>query len=91
LTGRVDLFYREGWLFGTEYTVYYEAGYAQALDKEVSVTWKKTDESKEQPHFYVAQKNMIRWEDEEELYRSLVKRIEATVENLFDYDYEISA
>lgn len=66
-------------LTGNRNGVYYEAGYAQALNKEVIVTWKKTDEPNEQPHFDVAQKNMIRWTNENELYRCLVKRIEATV------------
>jgi hypothetical protein len=59
--------------------VYYEAGYAQALGKEVIVTWKKTNEKEDQPHFDVAQKNMIRWDNDDELYIGLVKRIKATV------------
>jgi len=66
-------------LTGNRNGVYYEAGYAQALGKEVIVTWKKTDESEEQPHFDIAQKNMIRWDSENDLYECLVKRIEATV------------
>ena len=66
-------------LTGNRNGVYYEAGYAHALDKEVIVTWKKTDEPKEQPHFDIAQKNMIQWKSEGELYDCLVKRIVATV------------
>jgi len=66
-------------LTGNRNGVYYEAGYAQALGKEVIVTWKKTDEEEDQPHFDVAQKNMIRWDSEDELYEALVKRIKATV------------
>ena len=69
-------------LTGNRNGVYYEEGYAQALNKEVIVTWKKTDEKEEQPHFDIAQKNMIRWENENDLYNCLVKRIEATVGKL---------
>ena len=57
--------------------VYYEAGYAQALGKEVIITC-RSDSFKER-HFDVAQKNMICWDDENDLYRRLMNRIEATV------------
>lgn len=57
--------------------VYYEAGYAQALDKEVIATCKKSDFAER--HFDIAQKNIICWDDEEQLYARLLRRIEATV------------
>ena len=66
-------------LTGNRSGVYYEAGYAEALGKEVIVTWKKVDEKEDQPHFDIAQKNMIRWDNEDDLYTDLVKRIKATV------------
>ena len=63
------------------YGAYYEAGYAQALGKEVIICCRKdTFESKDiKPHFDIAQKSMIIWETEEELKERLIKRIEATV------------
>ena len=57
--------------------VYYEAGYAQALNKEVILTCKKSHFRRR--HFDVAQKSTIVWTDEEDLYKRLIKRIEATV------------
>ena len=56
---------------------YYEAGYAQALGKEVIVCCKKSE--LEKAHFDISQKNMIIWETENELVTKLTKRIEATV------------
>ena len=56
---------------------YYEAGYAQALGKEVIVCCKSTETGK--AHFDISQKNMILWNDYDELVRKLSKRIEATV------------
>jgi len=57
--------------------VYYEAGYAQGLGKEVILTCRK-DEFKER-HFDVAQISTIDWSDENDLYTRLLRRIEATV------------
>ncbi len=57
--------------------VYYEAGYAQALDKEVIISCKSEDFGK--THFDVAQKNTVVWQDEDDLYERLLKRIESTI------------
>ncbi len=61
---------------------YYEAGYAQALGKQVIVCCRKSefDNPNTRPHFDIAQKSMIVWEDEEDLITRLKRRIEATVE-----------
>jgi hypothetical protein len=64
-------------LTGHRNGVYYEAGYSQALGKEVILTCK--DDDFKSRHFDVAQINTIRWIDEDNLYNSLMKRIEATV------------
>lgn len=65
------------------YGAYYEAGYAQALGKEVIVCCHDScftsDDKKQRPHFDIAQKSMIVWKDEEELISRLKRRIEATV------------
>lgn len=63
------------------YGAYYEAGYAQALGKEVIVCCKDSSfrSKKKKPHFDIAQKSMIVWKDEEELVERLKRRIEATV------------
>lgn len=63
------------------YGAYYEAGYAQALGKEVIVCCKKEvfDNPDTKPHFDIAQKSMILWKDEQDLLNRLVRRIEATV------------
>lgn len=64
------------------YGAYYEAGYAQALGKQVIVCCRKKefDDSDTKPHFDIAQKSMIVWENEEDLIVRLKRRIEATVE-----------
>jgi nucleoside 2-deoxyribosyltransferase len=63
------------------YGAYYEAGFAQALEKQVIVCCRKRefDDNKTKPHFDIAQKAMIIWESENELKESLIKRIQATV------------
>lgn len=63
------------------YGAYYEAGYAQALGKEVIVccSQQNFDDASTRPHFDIAQKSMIIWKNEEELVSRLKKRIEATV------------
>lgn len=58
------------------YGAYYEAGYAEALGKEVIICCQK---DKFQPHFDIAQKSAIVWEDEKDLEERLYRRIEATV------------
>lgn len=63
------------------YGAYYEAGYAQALGKEVIVCCcqEAFEDLNRCPHFDIAQKSMIIWKDEEELIDRLKRRIEATV------------
>lgn len=62
------------------YGAYYEAGYGEALKKQVIVCCRKdVFESKDKPHFDIAQKSTIVWETEDELKQKLMKRIEATV------------
>lgn len=63
------------------YGAYYEAGYAQALNKDVIVCCKKEvfDNAQTKPHFDIAQKSMIIWEDEKDLLFRLERRIRATV------------
>ena len=57
--------------------VYYEAGYALALGKEVIHTCKS--ENFKDLHFDILQKNTISWSDEKELKNRLIKIIEATI------------
>jgi len=64
-------------LTGHRNGVYYEAGYAQALGKEVILTCRSDEFSKR--HFDIAQQNTICWKDIDDLYNRLLKRIEATV------------
>lgn len=63
------------------YGAYYEAGYAQALGKEVIVCCRKDnfDNVNTRPHFDIAQKSMIIWTDSEDLVSRLKRRIEATI------------
>lgn len=66
------------------YGAYYEAGYAEALGKEVIFCCRNDIfESKDKPHFDVAQKSIIIWKDEDELKRKLERRIEATVGKIY--------
>ena len=58
--------------------VYFEAGYARGLNKEVIMTCR---EGCFDPHFDTKQINHIIWDNEEILYKRLVKRITATVGN----------
>lgn len=62
------------------YGAYYEAGYGEALGKQVIVCCSKAAfDSKDRPHFDIAQKSMVIWDDEEDLRKKLHRRIEATV------------
>lgn len=66
------------------YGAYYEAGYAEGKGKEVIVCCKKevfeNKEGKyERPHFDIAQKSMIIWNDYDDLKARLTSRIKATV------------
>lgn len=63
------------------YGAYYEAGYAQALGKQVIICCQE-DAFKDQetrPHFDISQKCMVVWKDEADLVQRLKRRIEATV------------
>ena len=62
------------------YGAYYEAGYGQALGKQVIVCCRKAefDSSATRPHFDIAQKAMVIWETEDDLMEKLVRRIQAT-------------
>lgn len=61
---------------------YYEAGYAQALGKQVIICCQEDSfkDSSRRPHFDISQKSMIVWTDEADLVRRLKRRIEATVQ-----------
>ena len=64
------------------YGAYYEAGYALGKGKQVIICCRKDafeDPNKVRPHFDIAQKSMILWEDYEELTNKLKNRIKATV------------
>ena len=63
------------------YGAYYEAGYAQALGKEVIICCRKDvfSDKNRAPHFDISQKAIIVWEDVEELVSRLKRRIESTV------------
>lgn len=65
-------------LTGQRGGVYFEAGYAKALEKDLILCCKK--EEQKQVHFDVAQINTIFWENENDLYKRLRKRIESTIE-----------
>lgn len=54
---------------------YYEAGYAQALGKQVIVCCRRD----KKVHFDISQKNIIHWDDYDELEARLFRRIEATI------------
>lgn len=59
---------------------YYEAGYAEALGKEVIICCRdKEFNGENKPHFDIAQKSTIVWKDIEDLENRLNRRIEATV------------
>lgn len=62
------------------YGAYYEAGYAEALGKEVIICCREdVFNSDKKPHFDIAQKSSIVWKDEKDLENRLYRRIEATV------------
>jgi nucleoside 2-deoxyribosyltransferase len=58
--------------------VYYEAGYAAGLGKEVIHICKKGEFGKN-GHFDIKQKSTVLWEIEDEIAEHLFKRIEATI------------
>lgn len=64
---------------GSRNGVYYEAGYALGLGKEVILTF--MDNEDDAIHFDVNQKNQIRYKNAEELKDKLIKRINATIAN----------
>jgi len=64
-------------LCGHRNGVYYEAGYAKGLGKEVILTCRKTDFQSR--HFDVAQQSIVVYEDEKDLRKKLLRRIEVSV------------
>lgn len=65
------------------YGAYYEAGYAQALGKQVIICCRETEfhQKDTRPHFDISQRSMIVWKDEADLVQRLKRRIEATVQH----------
>lgn len=63
------------------YGAYYEAGYAQALGKQVIICCREEEfhDKSTRPHFDISQKSMVVWKDEADLVQRLKRRIEATV------------
>lgn len=57
--------------------VYYEAGYAKGLGKKVIMAVRKKDFKK--VHFDTKQVSHIIWDDEDDLYKKLLTRINATI------------
>lgn len=63
------------------YGAYYEAGYAQALGKQVIICCSQEafSSNETRPHFDISQKCMIVWKDYDDLVQRLRRRIQATV------------
>ena len=65
------------------YGAYYEAGYGEALKKQVIVCCRRdkfdSNKKEEKPHFDIAQKSAVVWDDFDDLRKKLYHRIEATV------------
>jgi nucleoside 2-deoxyribosyltransferase len=59
--------------------VYFEAGYAQGLGKQVIFTCKRGDSWKENLHFDVEHYPFITWENESELFEKLRDHIGGTI------------
>lgn len=72
-------------LTGHRNGVYYEAGFARGLNKQVVFTCRADDF--ENSHFDVKQVNTIRWENEWILEERLRKRIEAMMTNELDQQH----
>lgn len=64
---------------GNNQGVYYEAGFAHGLGKQVIFTCKKSFFNENPVHFDVRHYNFILWEDIEELKTRLKNRIQATI------------
>lgn len=64
-------------LTGHRTGVYYEAGFAEGIGKQVILTCRQDDFEKR--HFDVAQKSTVIWADKDDLKERLIKRIVATV------------
>jgi nucleoside 2-deoxyribosyltransferase len=62
---------------GQRQNVYYEAGFAHGLDRQVIWTCKKDDIKN--AHFDTRQYNHILWENAEDLRKKLLNRIKATI------------
>jgi hypothetical protein len=57
--------------------VYYEAGFAQGLNKDV--IWSCRSNEKDNVHFDTRQYNHIFWDNSEDLHKKLIDRIRATI------------
>lgn len=70
-------------LTGDRSGVYYEAGFAKGLEKEVILScrkdWFDNEEEGRKVHFDVNHNNIIIWEDIDEFRQELQNRIEATI------------
>jgi nucleoside 2-deoxyribosyltransferase len=62
---------------GQRQNVYYEAGFAQGLGRDV--IWACSDDEKDDVHFDTRQYNHIFWEDAGDLKEKLKNRIKATI------------
>lgn len=62
---------------GQRQNVYYEAGFAHGLGRDV--IWTCKQDEIEEAHFDTRQYNHITWEDAEDLRKKLVSRIKATI------------
>lgn len=69
-------------LTGNRGGVYYEAGFALGLGKEIIFTVNNSKTKKnEAPHFDVAQRKQVRYDSPKDLKKKLIKRIISTVGN----------
>jgi nucleoside 2-deoxyribosyltransferase len=59
--------------------VYFEAGFAMGLGKPIIWTCRKDEVEENKLHFDTRQYNHIGWENEEDLYERLLRRIRATI------------
>lgn len=62
---------------GQRHGVYFEAGFA--LGNRIPVIWTCKEEEKDKIHFDTRQYNHIIWENEEDLYDKIIKRIKGTI------------
>jgi len=65
------------------YGAYYESGIARGAGKDIIITCKRStldaEEKTTRPHFDIAQQSMVLWDDLDDLYDRLLRRIQATI------------